>query len=71
MMKLRNESDDQPFVEVVVVAGGRRQVATLLGADAGLSHVDEDVLKRFKRLFVFWNKLIKRIIDFVWNTFVF
>jgi hypothetical protein len=34
-MKLRDESEDQPFVEVVKVNAG-----------AGLSHVDEDVLNR-------------------------
>jgi hypothetical protein len=34
-MKLRDESEDQPFVEVVKVSAG-----------AGLSHVDEDVLDR-------------------------
>jgi hypothetical protein len=34
-MNLRDESEDQPFVEVVKASAG-----------AGLSHVDEDVLNR-------------------------
>jgi len=54
MMKLRNESGNEPLVEVVATSGRRRSIhpALLTAGNAALSDVDQDVLERLEGLLV-------------------